>query len=58
MTNLTTAVIRCDSVPMDIHEAACPHACKQFVDWLSDFSVACACFICKLYSSEAVDAFD
>ncbi len=40
---------------MHSHEATCPHAYKQIVDWLSDLAVPCACFICEFLSSKAVD---
>ncbi len=32
--------------------AICPHACKLYAVWLSDPTVACACFICEFLSSK------
>ncbi len=38
-------IIRYASVPMLMHAAICPHACKLIIDWLSGPVVVCACLV-------------
>ncbi len=51
LANNFTVVIRYASVPMPLHAAIFPHACKLIADWLSGLALLCVCFTCEFLTS-------